>query len=169
MSSTEVIDSNVAEAAGMQRAGMRFELTVQIGPHVLPMITDSVFVGQWNKLAEQDRKFSLLQEPAFVISWYRQHETLFEPIVCLGRDSGGQLAGLMALARSRDDRAIRHAGDFHAEYCGWVASPAIDERFVEECLIAIKRTLGLKRWSWKWLPPGSPIGFLTSGRLAENR
>jgi CelD/BcsL family acetyltransferase involved in cellulose biosynthesis/GNAT superfamily N-acetyltransferase len=147
---------------------MEFELTVQIGPHVLPLITDGIFVGQWNKLAEQDRKFTLLQEPAFVISWYRQHETLFEPIVCLGRDSGGQLAGLMALARSRDGRVIMHAGDFHAEYCGWIASPAIDQRFVEECLIAIKKTFGLKQWVWKWLPPGTPIGFLTSRRLAEN-
>lgn len=147
---------------------MEFELTVQIGPHVLPLITDRIFVSQWNKLAEQDRKFHLLQEPAFVISWYRQHETLFEPIVCVGHDSSGQLVGLMALARSREDHAITHAGDLHAEYCGWIALPAIDEGFVEECLIGIKKTLGVKRWTWKWLPPGSPVGFLTSRRLAEN-
>jgi len=70
---------------------------------------------------KQDRKFSLLQEPAFVISWYRQHEALFEPIVCLGYDFSGELLGVMALARCREDGAITHAGDFHAEYSGWVA------------------------------------------------
>jgi len=147
---------------------MEFDLTVQIGPHVLPLITDGKFVSQWSKLSEQDRKFSLLQEPAFVISWYRQHEALFEPIVCLGYDFSGQLLGVMALARCREDGAITHAGDFHAEYCGWVALSTIDERFVEESLIAIKRTLGLKRWAWKWLTPGGPVGFLSSSRLAQN-
>src|SRR5213593_228650 len=165
MCSTEVIDGSAYDVAKEQRAALAFELKIQIGSHVLPLITDRIFVSQWNKLAEQSRKFSLLQEPAFVISWYRQHERLFEPIVCLGHDFSGQLLGLMALARCREDGAIAHAGDFHAEYSGWIASSAIDERFVEECLIAIKRTLGLKQWAWKWLAPGSPVGFLSSLRL----
>jgi len=147
---------------------MEFELSLQIGLQVLPLIADRAFIGQWKKLAEQDRKFTLLQEPAFVISWYRQHEMLYEPIVCLGHDSSGQLVGLMALARNRADRAITHAGDVHAEYCGWIALPKIDERFIEECLIAIKKTLGPAQWAWKWLAPGSPTGFLTSRHLAQN-
>jgi len=168
MCSTEAIDGNVDDAAKEQRAALAFELKIQIGAPVLPMITDRIFVSQWNKLAEQSRKFGLLQEPAFVISWYRQHERLFEPIVCLGHDFSGQLLGVMALARCREDGAIVHAGDFHAEYCGWIASSAIDERFVEECLIAVKKTLGLRQWAWKWLAPGSPVGFLSSPRLAQN-
>ncbi|MGB7543938.1 MAG: hypothetical protein WBM28_18215, partial [Burkholderiales bacterium] len=135
-----------------QLAGMGFELTIQIGPHVLPLVTDSAFVTQWNKLAQQDRKFSLLQEPPFVISWYRQHEALFEPVMCLAHDASGQLVGLMPLARRKEGCAITHAGDFHADYHGWVALPAIDEPFVVECLIALKRTLGLKQWAWNWLP-----------------
>ena len=127
-----------------------------------------MFVIQWSSLAEQDRKFSLLQEPAFVITWYRQHESLFEPIVCLGHNSSGQLVGLMPLARRREGRVITHAGDIHADYCGWIALPAIDGRFAEECLIALKKALGLKQWVWTWLTPGAPTDFLASPRLKEN-
>lgn len=147
---------------------MDFDLTIQIGLHVLPLISDGLFVSQWKGLAAQDPKFTLLQEPAFAISWYRQHEELFEPIACLGHDRAGRLVGLMALARSRDGSAITHAGDIHAEYSGWVAVPTIDNAFAEECLIAIKEKIGPTRWTWKWIAPGSPAAFLTSRRLSDH-
>jgi len=149
-------------------SGVEIEITVRTGSGVLPMISEETFITEWQELAAQDRKFTVLQEPAFVISWYRQHESLFEPVVCLGRGPAGCLVGLMPLARARDSGSLTHAGDFHAEYHGWIALPSLDEVFAVECLLALKKTFPLRRWAWNWLPPGTPTGFLTSRRLIEN-
>lgn len=146
----------------------RIEVAVRTGSGVLPMIAEEAFVTEWQELAAQDRKFTVLQEPAFVISWYRQHERLFEPVVCVGRGPGGRLVGLMPLARHRGRGGLTHAGDFHADYHGWIASPLFDELFPVECLIALKSTFPLGRWAWNWLPPGTPAGFLASRRLIDN-
>jgi CelD/BcsL family acetyltransferase involved in cellulose biosynthesis/RimJ/RimL family protein N-acetyltransferase len=154
--------------SAMRSGGDEIGITVRAGAGVLPMIAEEAFVTEWQELAAQDRKFTVLQEPAFVISWYRQHESLFEPVVCLGRDTGGRLFGLMPLARDRESGGLTHAGDFHAEYHGWIALPSLDEVFAVECLIALKSTFPLRRWAWSWLPPGTPTGFLASRRLIEN-
>ncbi len=151
----------------LQIPSMEFNLTLHRGNEVLTLIDDPGFVACWNALAESDGKFTLIQERPFVSVWYRQHMPRFEPLLCVGRDASDQLVGLMPLAHRRDTNALTHAGDFHAEYHGWIAVPELDERFAEECLIAL-RSLGVKRWDWNWLPPGSPIGFLKSKRLSEH-
>src|SRR5262245_20213695 len=147
---------------------MEFAISVETGSSALRLIADQAFVTQWQEIARKDRKFTLLQEPAFVISWYGQHESQFEPVVCAGRDAGGRLVGVMPLARSLDTGAMTHAGDFHAEYHGWIALPSVDQDFPVECLIALKHAFALRQWDWNWLPPGTQSAFLDSSRLAEN-
>lgn len=165
--SADISDSESHQRAG--RARIEFAVSVETGSNVLPSITDRAFATEWQQVAKEDRKFTVLQEPAFVVSWYRQHEPLFEPVVCLGRGAGGRLVGVMALARSRVTGAMTHAGDFHADYHGWTALPEVDDLFPVECLIVLKRTFALREWGWNWLPPGTSTAFLSARSLAENR
>jgi len=145
-----------------------FRVSIRVGASVRSLISEASFVSRWEELARRDGKFTALQEPAFVSSWYRTNETRFEPIALIGVDSNEQLVGLMLLARLHGSDALVHAGDIHADYSGWLALPEIDERFVIECLIIVKNELRPKAWAWNHLTPGSPIGFLRSQRLIEN-
>ncbi len=142
------------------------QLVIIDGPDAWAQIENSGFVADWRNLGERDPKFTIYQEPPFVIAWYRIHGDIFEPVFCLGRDHIGGLVGVMSLARRRSDGALVHAGDFHAEYHGWVAKSECDQSFAEECLIALQGRYRLKRWRWNFLPRGTPPGLLNSSRLA---
>lgn len=146
---------------------MRVDVSLLLGEDALSQIESPAFLDRWAELAQLDPKFTLLQEPPFVLAWYRAHLPIYEPLLCLGNDPEGNLVGLMPLARSRTSGEITHAGERHAEYYGWIALPEVDEPFFHECLFALNARFRLKRWEWKWLPPGTPVHYLTSPRLAE--
>ncbi len=126
------------------------------------------FIAEWSALAADDARFTVLQEPPFVLTWYRQHDDLFEPVLVLAFRPEGRLAALMPLARNRKSGQLTHAGAFHAEYHGWLARPEIEGRFIEETLIALGQKYSLKRWQWNYLPPGSSTAFLRSPQLARH-
>ena len=53
------------------------------------------------------------------------------------------------------------AGAEHAEYVGWLAVPALEEEFPARCVVALREArLFTGAWAWKWLAPGSDVGWL---------
>ena len=118
-------------------------------------------LGEWSSLAADQRKVTVFQTPGFVLSWYEAYESLYEPLVLLGLDSEERLAGIMLLAIDRGEGQIVFAGAEQAEYAGWLAVPAFDDVFPPLCVAHLRRLrLFHRRWTWKWIAPGTSIRWL---------
>ncbi|MCI0547887.1 MAG: GNAT family N-acetyltransferase [Candidatus Rokubacteria bacterium] len=118
---------------------------------------------QWQALADEEKKVAVFQAPAFVRCWYEVYEPEYEPLLLLGHAPGGRLVGVMPLALPRPRRpgALVVAGAHQAEYAGWLAAPPFQDEFPARCVARLAE-LGLfaGTWRWRWLAPGSGLGWL---------
>lgn len=141
---------------------MNHEIEIVKPNEAKKLLSDKEFLVNWSKLARTDHKNSVVQEPAFVISWYNQYDSQFSPLLILANDEERELVGLMPLAIENETENIVHAGAWQAEYHGWIAHPDIDDVFPIEAVIAIKNAFKLRVWQWRWMPPKSPIAWIHS-------
>lgn len=148
-------------------SSLRIEL--RKGDRAAGWIADAANVRAWQALAELDPKVGLVQQPGFVSTWFTVYASEFIPWLFLGWDAQGRLCGVLPLARHRTRQEITHAGDIHAEYHGWLATPETEDEFVEGCLSMIKTSGAAPRaWRWNWLPPGTHIKALDAARLRRH-
>jgi len=150
---------------GKRASFMKFTIKIIKDDDVLSLMNDDEFISSWSLLAKQDKKVTVIQEPPFVITWYKQYAAKYSPILCLGYDEHEKLVGLMPLAKRLDNGRISHAGDGHAEYHGWLSYNEIDETFPIKCVAAVKKAFNIKIWKWRWLPPGASVSWLFSKEL----
>jgi GNAT superfamily N-acetyltransferase len=135
--------------------------------NVLELLNDRTFIAQWEQLANQNQKVTVIQEPPFVTTWYHQYSSKYQPILILGFDKSSKIVGLMPLAFSLEDQYLTHAGDGQAEYHGWLCKKCVDQDFMIQAIIAIKQNFQLKKWQWRWIPPRSQINWLFSSALKK--
>jgi len=147
---------------------MDFTVKILTGEDVFVLIEDSAFIASWERLAHADKKVTVMQEPPFVIPWYKEYANIFEPVLCLAYDDKNNLVGLMPLAFARHGHYLTHAGNDKAEYHGWIAHQEIDQDFPLSSLITLKETFGLRKWHWQWMPPRAVIDWLSSSRLSKH-
>ena len=148
---------------------MNLEIKIIKGNSVLELLTDSAFISQWQALANQCDKVTVIQEPPFVITWYCQYFNRFQPILILGYDNASNLVGLIPLAYSLDSQYLSHAGDHQAEYHGWLSKKDIDQEFLIQALIAVKHNFPLRIWQWRPLPPGAQTDWIYSSDLKHEK
>ncbi|MEL6256901.1 MAG: GNAT family N-acetyltransferase, partial [Bacteroidota bacterium] len=123
------------------------------GSHALQLIGDSNFLEEWHELADHTPGFSTLQEPDFVLSWYKQYSDLFQVVLAFSKDEEGVLRALVPLALHKADGYLTHAGSYYAEYHGWLARPEDTQEFFSKFLPQLKAEFPLKKWEWQWIPP----------------
>ena len=148
---------------------MNLEIKIVKDNFVLELLNDKTFISQWEELANQNEKVTVIQEPPFVTTWYRQYSNKYQPILILGFDENSVLVGLMPLAFSLKDQYLTHAGDYHAEYHGWLCKKNIDPEFLVQALIAVKNNFQLRKWQWRPIPPRSQINWLSSPALKKEK
>ncbi|HEX6882611.1 MAG TPA: GNAT family N-acetyltransferase [Planctomycetota bacterium] len=136
------------------------------GAEAARLAEEPAFQAAWRALVADQPQFALLQAPEFVLPWYQAYAGLWEPLLVLGRDGDGTLAGLLPLARRVADGRLAHAGAEQAEYHGWLVRPGRDEELLVPALERLARELPLRAWSWRWLPPGAATGWLGARALA---
>lgn len=146
---------------------MDFSVKFVAGQDVFELLKNEIFISSWTQLAHEDTKGTVIQEPPFVVTWYNQYKNQYDPILCLGYSSDADLVGILPLAKRLQNGCLVHAGADQAEYHGWICHPDINEEFPIACLIEIKRRFSPKTWGWSWLPPKSPLGWLTSPSLVK--
>ena len=136
-----------------QSIGRRYRRQDEIGtPFAVTFDFDSL----------EDKKVTVIQEPPFVLTWYDQYSSAYKPVLVLGYAENKRLVGLMPLARSLRDGRLTHAGDWQAEYHGWVCDPDFEQDFPVQALIAMKAKYNPKCWHWRWLPPRTQNDWLCS-------
>ncbi len=119
----------------------------------------------WADLARADPRLTVIQEPAFVNTWYAQYEDAYEPITVLAWSGADRLIGLMPMARRRADGVLTQAGDYQAEYHGWICPPDHTDRAVPAMISALGDRYQLSSWSMGWLPPGTTDHWATASGL----
>jgi hypothetical protein len=141
---------------------MDIEIKIVRNNAVLVMLNDKDFISQWKQLADGDEKATIIQEPPFVTTWYKQYKDKYEPVLILGYDRNACLVGLMPVAFHLKKKYLTHAGDNQAEYHGWLCRKSDDIDFLLQALIAIRDNFKLKYWKWNSIPPRSDLSWLKS-------
>ena len=148
---------------------MNLELKIVREKSALEFLNDKTFISQWEGLSKQNGKTTIIQEPPFVITWYRQYADSYEPVLILGFNGNSELVGIMPLAFSRKDNYLTHAGDGQAEYHGWICKKNAEQDFPVQALIAVKHNFRIRKWQWRWMPPGSQVDWLYSDELKKEK
>ncbi len=151
----------------MEEAPAQFDLEVVEGEAVYRLLDKSQFITSWAGLGQTDPKWSVIQEPPFATTWYRQYSNQYTPVLCLAHDQTGSIVGIMPLAVHQHSGQITHAGVHQAEYHGWICRPALEQEFPIACLLEIARKYEPSTWTWNWLPPGAGTDWLSSPRLKK--
>ncbi len=128
--------------------------------------TLSSLESQWVALARADPKPTWFQKPDFVLPWYQHYSAVYEPLVIVGRKNNN-LVGLLAAAVDRRSGDVVHAGTHHATYHGWIAHPSVEGKFPVAAVEAVFEALDIRRWEWRFLPPGAPIHWSDRSRSAR--
>ena len=129
------------------------------GQEVLKLIDTPDFIEQWNHLHRQTGGFSVLQSKEFLATWYKLYHETLEPVLCLAY-RGQRAVGLMGLAWHKTENYLTHAGEFEAEYHGWLVIPGFEEVFLNQCLQILKKQFPISKWEWLWMPPNTSIDLL---------
>jgi CelD/BcsL family acetyltransferase involved in cellulose biosynthesis len=144
---------------------MKVEL--HLGQRARTLLEDAAFVERWQALAARDPRFTLLQEPAFVRTWFRVYGGAHDPILVTG-SAGDELVALMPLALGLRDRRLTHAGGSQAEYHGWIADPDVNDQFPPRALAMLRKAVPFDTWRWRWCPPGTALGWESDSLLVRD-
>lgn len=148
---------------------MKFEIKIVTDEKALQLIDNEEFISEWKELSCADSKVTVLQEPAFVVTWYKQYYEKYRPVLCIAYGDASRVIGLMPLALSLNKGYLTHAGDHQAEYHGWIAHEDIDHDFPIKALIALKNHFHLITWQWRWIPPRAQTIWLNSQVLTKEK
>lgn len=135
---------------------------------VLELCGSESFREKWARLAATTPHATVLQEPDFVLSWYRTYAATHDPVLVTCHDDAQELAGLIPLAVEKSTGAVCHAGGRQAEYHGWLCRKEIEVPFLARSLPLLGKRFNLEKWEWGWLPPGSGSAWLESETFARN-
>ena len=148
---------------------MNLEIKIVKNSDALELLKDEAFVMKWKGLTELNNKVTVMQEPPFVITWYLNYSNTFQPFFVLGYDKNSELVGLIPLAFSMKDKSIVHAGGMQAEYHGWLATKDLDQDFIVQAIISVKRDFKVRKWVWGWTPPGSNLDWVNHQTLKKEK
>ena len=148
---------------------MNIQIKIVADKDVFDLLEDKIFIARWEELARAYKKVTVQQEAPFVTTWYRIYLEKYQPILILGYNENTELVGLIPLAFSRENKYLTHAGDWQAEYKGWLSTREADQYFPIHALIAIKNHFPVKKWNWGWISPRSDINWLSSNTLRREK
>ncbi|MDW3645706.1 MAG: GNAT family N-acetyltransferase [Bacteroidia bacterium] len=134
---------------------------------VLEIASIDEYVLEWGNLLSKQDKFTALQNPAFVYTWYRHYFESYSPLLVLAKNEEGRIIAVLPLAVCRKHKYVVCAGNELAEYHGWIASPEYEAEFLLKSLKLLKETLSFKDWQLNWLAPGTNLSWLNEKELAK--
>jgi CelD/BcsL family acetyltransferase involved in cellulose biosynthesis len=127
------------------------------------ILEDCEFVGRWNELFQRCTWSMAYQSVDYAMAWYKCYGDLYEPLLIRRYSEDGSLAGLLALGVSKQDGELVSVGAPHAEYAAWLSGPPAPERFIEEALDALSTDYPAASLTFRYLAPGAPIEWASSG------
>lgn len=121
------------------------------------------FRESWSSLHERSRYGTVYQSVEFCRAWYDSYRALWSPVLAYRVGPDGALLSLWALARSRGDGVLVHAGAHQAEYQTWLHEGDGDLDFVSAAWALLRRELGVRTIRFRYFPDATG-----ATRLAEH-
>lgn len=137
--------------------------TLLIGPQAESILSDPVFIREWEELQSECTYATAFQGPAFVRAWYTTYGVVWQPVIVISRNVDGRLGGLWPLAWRRTDGTLAHAGAHQAEYHAWLARSDPSAAFVRDAWHLIQQSLPVRQLAFKYLPDPSLANILNAG------
>jgi CelD/BcsL family acetyltransferase involved in cellulose biosynthesis len=123
------------------------------------LVQDPCFIADWKRLYSESSWATVYQGPDFVRVWYDTYRIEFTPVLVIGRNEAGELAGLFTLVLEHASGRLIAAGASHAEYHAWLARPGDGDDFIESALEALCKQFPGNRLTLLFAPPGIPLGW----------
>lgn len=123
------------------------------------LLADPELDRQWRDLYADCPWGTVLQSPDFAQAWYQSYRPVFEPVLVLGHRGDRRLVGLLAAAYA-PRKGLVMVGAHQAEYHTWLATPEHGDSFAAAAFYALGRRYPSSSLTLKYLPPGTPLGWL---------
>src|SRR5918996_3192136 len=127
-------------------------------------LVESDLQRHWSSLYEKCQWATVLQSWEFVFVWYESYKRSFAPVVVVGRDETGNVAGILPLAISIDTAQLVVAGSYQAEYQAWLATASAGDVFIESALQVVSERFPNRALQFLFLPPGAPTHWTIAGK-----
>lgn len=132
------------------------------------LFADPRFRESWELLWASCPWSTPFQSPGFVLTWFAAYGDQFSPVVLLGRDSRGNLDGLLVLALERDAQRLYAPGTHQAEYQAWLERGSAPCTFFPDALDAIEREFPRQDLLLKYVPQEA-VGALSATSQHRSR
>jgi CelD/BcsL family acetyltransferase involved in cellulose biosynthesis len=140
------------------------EVVVRREAEASALLADPRFRDQWRDLYRNCPWATVFQDVPYVTRWYELYCRQFEPVLALGRNGCDELMGLLCLGVQRVSGKPVIAGVPHSEYTAWIARPKSSDGYIERALDGLADQFPGHRVVFPCLPPGTPLGWLSTGQ-----
>ena len=127
------------------------------------LLADDGFRSQWTRLYQSCPWATALQAPRFVASWYEFYCKHYRLLFVCEFSPKKELIGFLPVAVPRNSNRAVFPGAQQAEYKTWLALPSNGGSFPGEALKLLARVTAIGSLSFRYLPPGVPLGGLPRG------
>lgn len=142
-------------------------LKLLIGEEVLALLQQPGFQAGWDDLYESSSWGTVFQSRSFVATWYEAYRHEYLPILVMAEHQG-KLIGLLTMARDKKGHIVG-AGHFEAEYQTWLSEKAIGDAFIQAALGALMERFPRHELLFRFLPPQTPLNWLTGDNKWRRR
>lgn len=129
------------------------------------LLDDENFCREWQLLLDSCSWGTVFQSPGFIKIWTGVYDSVFERILLYQKDAEGKLCSMFPLASERTTGRICAAGDYHAEYQTWLASPENADDFIAQSIEALSSQFPGETLRLLFLAPGTPLGWQNKDTL----
>ncbi len=112
---------------------------------------------------------TVFQSEGFVTTWYSTYGDQFVPVIVVGTNNDGELAGLFTLAISSDSEMLEMAGTVHTEYRTWLADPQDGNTFIESALLKLSEQFPNQSLTLSFFSPPAPLEWTKPGSTWGSR
>ncbi len=144
---------------------MQFGVEVHRGKAARELFEAADFRERLQKLHARCPWSTVFQSLPFLDAWFRHYDASYEPLIVIGRDELGNLAGMVPLAIEKENGKLVVAGTHHAEYQAWLALPELRTQFIEAALENLRGAFPRGTLQFMFVRPDAPLeSFRAGGR-----
>jgi hypothetical protein len=157
----------IIDAGTGPKTGSSIELIT--GAAVIDLLCSPEFQKSMDILYESCIWATVFQSRSFITAWYQVYRNKHTPIL-VKAEVNGQLTGVLPLALldtkpsdrkvAGNGKRITGVGHYDAEYQTWLAMPGFGELFIKEALAELMKQFKGHPITFRYLPPGTPLGWV---------
>ncbi len=126
-------------------------------PVAQELFNDAEFGRKWTELYENCPWATVFQDYQYLSIWNKNYRKVCEPFFIYELDTDENLVGLLPLAKCKQTAKLFIAGDYHAEYQTWLATPENGNEFAKKAFDLLSEGYPNQRFELTFLAPNTPL------------